>query len=42
VIIVGVALTLDGLPDLKFSQLEWPGPHDVLLIPVHVLVENLL
>ena len=42
VIVVGVALALDGLADLEFGELEGARPHDVLLVPVHVLVELLL
>ena len=39
VIVVGIALALDGLADLVLGHLERTGPHDVLLVPVHVLVE---
>ena len=42
VVVVRVALALDGLADLVVGELEGTRPHDVLLVPVHVLVELLL
>ena len=41
-IIVRVALALDRLADLIVGQPEGARPHDILLVPVHVLVELLL
>src|SRR5579871_6477801 len=33
-IVIGVAHSLDGLPDLVTGKFERPGTHDVLLVPV--------
>ena len=40
-VVVGVALTFDGLAYLVFGELEGARAHDVLLVPMHVLVEFL-
>ena len=42
VVVVGVALALDRLADLVVRELERAGAHDVLLVPVRILVEDLL
>ena len=42
VVIVGVAHALDRLAGLVAGELERAGAHDVLLVPVRVLVEDLL
>ena len=40
--VVGIAFALDRLPGLVGNELEGAGPHDVLLVPVRVLLQNLL
>src|SRR5262245_37950212 len=41
-IIVGVAYALDRLADLVARELERAGAHDVLFVPVRILVEDRL
>src|SRR5262249_40615110 len=40
-IIVLIAYPLDRLAYVVTRELEWAGAHDVLLVPVRILIENL-